>query len=70
MDGPKRLKCGNDACRDFGIDRDVFVGEWFVDDPILCPLCGEPMDAIVPVATGPVFYPLGAALHGPGRRWH
>lgn len=68
MAGNKTLRCGNDACRDFGIDRDIFVGDWFVDDPVLCPLCGELMDTIVPVATGPVFSPLGPAWPGPGRR--
>jgi len=69
MAGNQKRRCGNERCRDFGIDRDVFVGEWFVDDPILCPMCGELMDDIIPVATGPAFYPVGPAWPGPGRGW-
>ena len=27
------------GCRGLGVERDVEVGEWFADDPLLCPLC-------------------------------
>jgi hypothetical protein len=60
--------CKNEACRDRGINRDVFVGEWFVDDPVLCPLCGELMESAVPVLAGPVLYPLEPAWPPAGGR--
>ena len=64
-----RFRYGNEACRDGGIERDMFVGEWFVDDPILCPLCGELMESTVPVMAGPIVYPIGPGWFPGGGRW-
>jgi hypothetical protein len=69
--------CVNEECREFGVERDVEVGEWFPDDPLLCPLCGELMGTTVPVAAVPVWSPVwsgwfpGGGWRGPRwpRRW-
>jgi hypothetical protein len=68
--GTRTLRCGNEACRDWGIGRDVFVGEWFVDDAVLCPLCGELLEGTVPVVTGPgpLIYPIAPAWFPGGGR--
>lgn len=52
-------KCVNERCRENGIVRPMYVGEWFVDDPILCPLCGQFMETVTQVGVAPAYYPLG-----------
>ena len=52
-------KCVNRSCRDREIVKPVFAGEWFVDDPVLCAFCGEPMETVAQVEAGPFLYPLG-----------
>lgn len=60
--------CVNDGCREFGVERDVEVGEWFADDPLLCPLCGEETETTVQVVPVPVSYPVGFGWF-PGGGW-
>jgi hypothetical protein len=59
-------RCNNERCRARGLDQDVFVGEWFVDDPVLCPLCGELMEAAVQVGVAPVWGLTGPGWRSPG----
>jgi hypothetical protein len=60
-------RCVNERCRERGIARSIFVGDWFVDDPILCPLCGELMETVAQV-TAAAWYPLGPGW-GPVGGW-
>jgi hypothetical protein len=62
-------KCTNESCRSREIERPVSAGEWFVDDPILCAFCGEPMDTVTQVEDNPFLYPLGPGGWGRGGRW-
>lgn len=60
-------KCTNESCRSREIERPVSAGEWFVDDPILCAFCGEPMETVTQVEAGPFLYPLGLGWGRAGR---
>jgi len=62
----RRAQCINDRCRAGGVERDVFVGEWFVDDPVLCPFCGELMETTVQVGVAPVWGPTVPWWRSPG----
>jgi hypothetical protein len=44
--------CRNDRCRGFGVDRVVYLGDWFVSDLVLCPFCGEAMETAFVVGNG------------------
>jgi hypothetical protein len=52
----KKFRCANEVCRDFGVERALFSGQWF-DDPFLCPVCGEQMESTVLVGP-PAWYPI------------
>ena len=44
--------CRNDRCRANGIERFVYLGDWFVDDAVQCPFCGEAMETTVVIENG------------------
>jgi hypothetical protein len=44
--------CRNERCRANGIERFVYLGDWFIADAVLCPFCGEAMDTVLVIENG------------------
>jgi hypothetical protein len=67
--------CRNDRCRANGIERFVYLGDWFVGDAVLCPFCGDEMETIVVLGNSPDWRRDRPGLQGPliasrvPRRW-